>query len=99
MSYPSAANILYGRQHHPGRAVSPADDDDDDEYGYYAAQAPELAAVNEGRARPLSKAQAGLSVGMARMLMKLMGNLEAKVGGGGCAGSDDTVTALLNAEG
>jgi hypothetical protein len=59
--------------------VSPADDDD--EYEYYAAQAqPDVAAVNEGRARPLSKAQAGLSVGMARMLMKLMDNLEAKVG-------------------
>jgi hypothetical protein len=88
LGYRTVASIMYGRQHHPGRPVSPADDD----YDYY--DSPDVAAAQEGRARPLSKAEAGLSAGIARLLMKLLDNLEMKVcpvsrgEGGGVVGEE-----------
>jgi hypothetical protein len=103
LSYPSAAQILYGRQQHPGRTVLPADDDPYDSY-YENSGDPAAAAAAEGRAQPLTRAQAGLAAGMGRLLMKLMDNLEVKVriigregwqkGGGGEAGGHNCMAGL-----
>lgn len=93
LTYKSVASILYGRQHHPGRPLSPSADEEENQgiegdgaYSYYDTPAAGDGAAgggssNEGRARPLSKAEAGLSAGLARLLMKLLDNLEVKARG------------------
>lgn len=69
--------------------MSPSADEEDEEgdagYSYYdlagaAGAGGGVDSSNEGRSRPLSKAEAGLSAGLARLLMKLLDNLEVKVG-------------------